>query len=856
MKRIYNTIILAFLLFSSSAFGARTATVIVYEAETGVKSSLATQFIKDSPNASGGKVVSDFSSWNAQTDVRGIDGINGGVVTLTIRYSNKNLTNGFLTCLVNNVKAADITFPTTGSADTFTDISLDVTLVAGTGNNIRIQNLNYNLPQNQGVSGGVDIDKFTITTKNDVLVSSIGLIPTALSFTKRGDKTVLAPTILPKLASNRMITWSSTNTAVATVSQTGEVTAIGNGDALIIVKANDAGGIQASCAVNVNSATFKLVWSDEFNGTGLVDDTKWSYEEGFKRNDEVQKYIKKDTSLVRQKNGVLEIVERDDKPTLSKYVSGSIITQYKHSWSYGRIEGSIKLPLVNATWACFWTQGENSETHPWPKNGEIDIFEHLNCDSFLHTTAHWFDPTPREIKHSQEGTWRFFGYPSISDIPGISDLPYTVDVTSWGLKTDKFVPYKVDVTQYHLYSMEWTPNMIKWFIDGVPVHQMSIKEGVNNTFAFHKPQYLLLNMPLGGKWAKAPDATTKLPATMFVDFVRVYEWIPDAPQPVSFIEVDQPTLNVISNHPVQLTTSVYPYNAANKSVVWSSSDNYIATVSATGVVSGLRYGSATITATTVDGGKSSSSLVTVLNPAGINYVENPGFEIDQTVVQVPKKWFEWSATAAGSSTSTVVQGGASTGNSKLTFAPAVTSNVTVSQTIDSLPRAYYSLKVWVRSSGSLPSSYLAIKDYGGSTQYAFVNNAPSTWTLVTIPKILITTGKCGLEFSLTANAGQWIEIDDVSLTINPETILTSDKLEKSDKPQIYPTLVKDFNLHISNPHSDKSEIVISDMSGKKMYSQKLDAGNSVVKTSFLKSGIYIVNIISDKDVYTQKIVIQ
>jgi beta-glucanase (GH16 family) len=846
MKRIYITNIVAFMLIASSASIARTSqlmnsgkfksiavgTSTVYEAEIGVKSSQATQYVKDSPNASGGKVVSDFSSWNAQTDVKGIDGINGGVVTLTIRYSNKNSTNGFLTCLVNNVKVTDVTFPTTGSADSFADITFDVTLVAGTGNNIRIQNLNYNLPQNQGVSGGVDIDKLTITTKADVYVSSISFKPDAVSFTKLGDKAVLVPSILPNLATNRMITWSSSNTAVATVSQTGEVTAIGNGDALIIAKANDAGGLQASCPINVNSSTFKLVWSDEFNGTGLVDDTKWNYEAGFIRNNELQKYISKDTTVVRQKNGNLEIVVRTDQPTVSKYVSGSIITQNKASWSYGKIEGYIKMPLGQGLWACFWTLGANSAANPWPKCGEIDIFEHLNSENFLHTTAHWFDPTSRTTS-TQTATHRWLGYPNQGD-----------------------VPYTVDVTQFHLYSIEWTPNMLKWFVDGVQVHQLYIKEGINSTFAFHKPQYLLLNMPIGGVWPGNPDGTTVLPATMLVDYVKVYEWVPDAPQAVSFIELDQPTLNLISNHPVQLTSTIYPYNAANKSITWTSSDNNIATVSSTGLVSGLRYGKASITATTVDGSKTSTCQVTVLDPTGINYVKNPSFELDQAVVQVPQKWSEWSATTAGSSTSTVVQGSANTGNSKLAFAPTVNSGVMTMQSIDSLPRAYYTLKAWVRSSGSLPNSYMDISGYGGTTVYSTVSNAPTTWTLITMPRVLITTGVCKVEFSVSANAGQWIEIDDVSLTINPESILTSDKFEKSNKPQIYPTLVKDHMLQLSIPGSGKSEMIISSLTGKKMYTQVVEAGQSSVNISSLKSGIYVVNIQSEKEGYTQKIVVK
>lgn len=51
------------------------------------------------------------------------------------------------------------------------------------------------------------------------------------------------------------------------------------------------------------AAQKKLIWSDEFDGAGLADSTKWTYEEGLVRNNEAQYYTKANTNNARLENG-------------------------------------------------------------------------------------------------------------------------------------------------------------------------------------------------------------------------------------------------------------------------------------------------------------------------------------------------------------------------------------------------------------------------------------------------------------------------------------------------------------------------------------------------------------------------
>lgn len=248
-------------------------------------------------------------------------------------------------------------------------------------------------------------------------------------------------------------------------------------------------------SIQTYSQTFKLVWSDEFNGKGIPDSAKWDYELGYIRNDELQ-YYTKSTSNARQHKGNLEITVRKEqikgtkegKPQTFEYSSGSIITLNKSDWTYGKIEGRFKMPQGKGLWACFWTLGSNITEIGWPKCGEIDIFEHINSEKLIHGTAHWADESEKHVMKGGDSK-------------------------------------EIDVTEWHNYSIVWTADSIKWYVDDIQFHEFSILNGVNSTQEFHKPHYILINLPIGGSWPGSPDATTVIPATMYCDYIRVYKLI-------------------------------------------------------------------------------------------------------------------------------------------------------------------------------------------------------------------------------------------------------------------------------------------------------------------------------------------
>jgi beta-glucanase (GH16 family) len=229
--------------------------------------------------------------------------------------------------------------------------------------------------------------------------------------------------------------------------------------------------------------TWNLVWSDEFNYSGLPDTSNWGNELGFVRNNELQYYTSRRIENSVVQNGNLMIIGRKEPFDTANFTSASITTDGKHSWTYGKIDARMKLPKGQGMWPAFWMLGQNIHQVGWPKCGEIDIMEHINNEDILYGTLHWHNE-----QHVSSG----------SKIP-------------------------CNFTKYHNYTVEWDKDSIKWFLDGTKYHSVVVKDSINSTSEFHKPHYIILNLAIGGSWPGNPDATTSFPDTVLVDYVRVYQ---------------------------------------------------------------------------------------------------------------------------------------------------------------------------------------------------------------------------------------------------------------------------------------------------------------------------------------------
>lgn len=107
------------------------------------------------------------------------------------------------------------------------------------------------IPKDSGLSGsGWRVDKTGIGT----YVQQIILSEQQCKFNYKGQENLLEAEVLPAEATYKDVSWSSSNSKIATVRQDGTITAVGEGECNIICKSTDNSGIQASCKVEVKFA--------------------------------------------------------------------------------------------------------------------------------------------------------------------------------------------------------------------------------------------------------------------------------------------------------------------------------------------------------------------------------------------------------------------------------------------------------------------------------------------------------------------------------------------------------------------------------------------------------------------------
>ena len=238
-----------------------------------------------------------------------------------------------------------------------------------------------------------------------------------------------------------------------------------------------------ACAAGAHAQTYQQVWADEFNGTA-VNPSNWVFETGgggWGNNE--KEYYQAGGANTTVANGELQIIARKQSVGGMPYTSARMKTQGLKQFTFGRVEARIKTPLGQGLWPAFWMLGSNINTVGWPYCGEIDVMEQINADSRCYGTVHW-----DSNGHAQYGN-------SIATAPNV----------------------------YHVYSIEWTPTYIRWFVDGTKYHEINITNGTGGTEEFQKPFFLLLNLAVAGNWPGQTVDESKLPASLNVDYVRVYQ---------------------------------------------------------------------------------------------------------------------------------------------------------------------------------------------------------------------------------------------------------------------------------------------------------------------------------------------
>lgn len=260
---------------------------------------------------------------------------------------------------------------------------------------------------------------------------------------------------------------------------------------------------------NIPSGT--LVWSDEFSNSGSTNaqpnPATWTYDIGTDccGNSELETYCAwasttgpcnpASPNAYVGTDGFLHIVAQQPAPGQTTYTSARLKTQTLFSFQYGRIEASMMLPESQGMWPAFWLLGDNIKTDPWPACGELDVMEHIDG-----------------------------GNPPLSGVgPGYDWVQSSIHGTN--LNGGK--PYTTagfSAAAWHTYGMIWTKGQIQYYIDSPSnIYETFTPTAQTGTWPFDQgPEFILLNLAVGGTWPGSPNSTTVFPSTMLVHYVRIY----------------------------------------------------------------------------------------------------------------------------------------------------------------------------------------------------------------------------------------------------------------------------------------------------------------------------------------------
>ena len=245
------------------------------------------------------------------------------------------------------------------------------------------------------------------------------------------------------------------------------------------------------------SFEYTLVWEEQFEGPSgsMINEDNWTYDIGTGPNNDgwgnlQQEYNTDNTNNVRlDGDGHLEIRAVREAYEGMSYTSGRIKTQGRFEHTYGRFEARIQIPEGQGLWPAFWLLGSSIETDSWPLCGEIDAMEFRGSE-------------PDRLIGSLHGP----GYSAGESISGSHRL-------SEGTFADDF----------HIFSVDWDPEQISWFVDDVRYHSVSRGQlPPNSAWVFDQPFFLVLNLAVGGNFVESP-LTTSFPGKMIVDYVKVYQ---------------------------------------------------------------------------------------------------------------------------------------------------------------------------------------------------------------------------------------------------------------------------------------------------------------------------------------------
>ena len=492
---------------------------------------------------------------------------------------------------VNNVPQIIYDDPVNGTAKTSSELMQKATYVA----------LGWNFTNAWKIDEGFS---YPYLSAFDIPVSGITLDKTEAELT-RGEILQLAATVVPEDARNQRVKWTSSDEKIATVDANGKVAAVGVGEATITATAADGSGATATCKVTIKAILAKSITlnkeevsirrTDTFQLTATVlPETADNRVVTWTSSDEKVATIDTDGKVTAVGVGEATItatatdgseVSATCKVTVTPILTESISLNKKEL----TIEKTDSVQLV----ATVLPETADDRTVTWTSSDEEIVA--VSADGWVKALKAGAATVTATANDSSKkmATCAVKVTPKLAEEISLNKTELALERTETAQLTAIVSPETVD------------DRTVTWHIDDEKVATVN-SEGLVTAVGVGKTTIT----------ATTNDGT-KLSASCTVTV---------SPKLVESISLSENKLTLTRTRTYQLYATVRPEEAANRTVAWESENPEIATVDATGLVTGVANGETTIYARTTDGSMLSASCKVEVTPI---YVERIVLEFQE-----------------------------------------------------------------------------------------------------------------------------------------------------------------------------------------------------------------------------------
>ncbi len=668
----------------------------------------------------------------------------------------------------------------------------------------------YTIPASSAVT-------FNWSTGPAVAVTGVSMSPTAVTVAANNTSQLTA-TVAPANATNKNVSWSSSNTSVATVNSNGLVSGIAAGTATITVTTQD-GNKTATSAITVNVIAVSGVSVSPTSASIFATQTQ-----------------QLTASILPSNASNTGVTWSSNNTAVATVNSTGLVTGVSQGTA------TITATTVNGgktATSVFTVKGQ--EAYNGTPASLPGIIQAENYDLGGQGVAYNDADTA-----NQGGAYRTNEGVDISTISGTSGF-----TTGWAADGE-WLEYTANVTAgtYTVNATIASPNsgkQLRVLLDGVSLGTIAIP----NTGDWSAFQTVSIpNISFAGGNGKILRLEI-IGGDFNIDKIEVKSVVN---VPVIGVTMNPTSASVGAGGTTQLTATVNPSNASNKSVTWSSSNTAIASVNNTGTVIGVATGTATITVKTVDGAKTATSSITVTTvvsssfPGHYNIISrnsNKGLDVADNATNSGSRIQQYDVTNGGGN------------NQRWKFESAGNGN-------------YY---IRVKST----QMYLATENNSTGdgvkvAQRNLVNSNEFKWTVTSIgggfyKVINLNSGKALDVEGVSTSNGASIQVwtynggNNQQWQFNQVETTTSSRNIIIQEPDLFPNPATDFFV-VNTLSSGKISLEIYSHSGeitlKKGFANSAKGidNSNVIDISSLPRGLYIVKVSDEKGTYFKKLIKQ